>query len=210
LQNFTVWHDPKGGGNLVNVASVNFLKSAAQPKDYPPDNLPEIAFAGRSNVGKSSLINSLCHVRGVAKTSRTPGKTQLINFFLLNDSFRFVDLPGYGYARVAQLTRASWQQMVEDYFRTRKTLKAVVLLIDCRRGPEEEEIQLLEYLEHHHTATEIVLTKADKLNQSERKRLEQHLIREVGLDPERFAFVSSTKNQGIADLWRRLVVRLSE
>ena len=192
----------------MKTTSAKFLKSAVVPGDYPPDDLPEIAFAGRSNVGKSTLINALCGGRRIAKTSRTPGKTRLINFFLVNDSFRFADLPGYGYADVARETRAHWQKMVEAYLEERKSLKAVVLLIDCRRGPEKEEVQLLEYLQHHRIAAEIVLSKSDKLNQSDRHRIELYLVSEAGLDPARFTFVSAAKGIGLAELWHRLVPML--
>jgi len=143
-----------------------FLKSAFLEPHYPPPTKPEIAFAGRSNVGKSSLINALLGRKKLARTSSTPGRTQALNFFLIQDRFYFVDLPGYGYARVPLQVKKSWGAMVETYLRGRSNLKGVVLILDIRREPTEGDIQLLEWLNRYRIHLIPVLTKADKLSRS--------------------------------------------
>ncbi len=148
------------------IKSAIFVKSAVKPDQYPEPVFPEIAFAGRSNVGKSSLINSLLNRKQLVKTSRTPGRTQLINFFIINESFYFVDLPGYGYARVPVKIKKQWGPMVESYLFNRKNLRAVVLLMDIRRTPKEEEKKLLYLFHQLNLQTILVLTKADKLSRN--------------------------------------------
>ncbi len=148
------------------IKSAIFVKSAVKPDQYPEPIFPEIAFAGRSNVGKSSLINSLLNRKQLVKTSRTPGRTQLINFFIINESFYFVDLPGYGYARVPVKIKKQWGPMVESYLFNRKNLRAVVLLMDIRRTPKEEEKKLLYLFHQLNLQTILVLTKADKLSRN--------------------------------------------
>lgn len=144
-----------------------FITSAVDPKGFPRDhNLPEIAVVGRSNVGKSSLLNHLFQVKGLVKTSATPGKTQLINFFRTDD-LSFVDLPGYGYAKVPPAVRKQWGPMMEGYFTTRENLKLILLLIDSRREPDDEDFAMLDYAEQSGKPIIIVMTKTDKLNQSE-------------------------------------------
>ena len=126
------------------IKSAKFVKSAAKSSQYPPAILPEIAFAGRSNVGKSSLINILINRKHLVKTSSTPGRTQLINFFVINETFSFVDLPGYGYARVPKSVKKNWGPMIETYFSTRETLKGVVFIMDIRRMPDQKELNLID------------------------------------------------------------------
>ena len=130
----------------MKVLSAEFVLSAKEPAHYPPAVLPEIAFAGRSNVGKSSLINTLLNRKRLARTSNTPGRTQEINFFRVNDRFAFIDLPGYGYAKVPESIRKQWGPMVETYLRERDTLRLVVLILDVRRDPSEEDLQLIDWL----------------------------------------------------------------
>src|SRR5512147_645227 len=129
------------------ITSAEFVTSAVRPAQYPPSDLPEFAFAGRSNVGKSSLINTLVSRRKLVQTSSTPGKTRLINFFRVNGAFTFVDLPGYGYARVSQEERRRWRPMVEQYLSGRENLKAVVVILDIRRVPTAEDGKLLQWLD---------------------------------------------------------------
>ncbi len=143
-----------------------FLKSAFVEAHYPPPAMPEIAFAGRSNVGKSSLINALLGRKRLARTSSTPGRTQALNFFLVQDRFYFVDLPGYGYARVPLEVKKSWGAMVETYLRRRVNLRGVVLILDIRREPTEGDIQLLQWLNRYRIHPIPVLTKVDKLSRS--------------------------------------------
>jgi len=146
---------------------VSFLVSAFRPNQYPPPDRPEIAFAGRSNVGKSSLINVFLNRKKLAKTSSTPGRTQSINFFAVDVLFYVVDLPGYGFARVPLQVRAEWGKMVEAYFRSRSNLKAVVVIIDIRRGLGNSDLELLHFLEHFGKKAVVVLTKADKMSRQQ-------------------------------------------
>jgi GTP-binding protein len=187
-----------------------FVTSAAAPEGYPPPGPPEVAFAGRSNVGKSSLLNLLCG-KPLARTSSTPGRTRLINFFRLEmpgGALGLVDLPGYGYAKVPVAMRASWRPLVESYLTARPTLRAVFLLVDARRGAEGEERELVEYLGEVGTPLEVVLTKSDKLSKSKRWPAAVALRRELGLarDP---LVASSQDGDGVDELWRaiRRVVR---
>ena len=152
------------------IKNVEFVKSAVKPQHYPEYNFPEIAFAGRSNVGKSSLINCLIQRKNMVKTSSTPGCTQLLNFFLINQSLSFVDFPGYGYAKTSKKIRAQWQPMVEQYLFERNNLLGVILLIDIRREPGKEEFDLTDWLEKHEIPYLIVLTKTDKLSKTKQKK----------------------------------------
>jgi GTP-binding protein len=148
----------------LKIKSAVFVKSATSPEHYPQDGLPEIAFMGRSNVGKSSLINSLLGVRGLARTSSTPGRTQLINFFLINEAFYFVDLPGYGYARVPTEVKRQWGPMVEKYLATRPNLVLSIAITDSRHEPTPLDLMMREWLEKRGKPFIIVATKADKLS----------------------------------------------
>ena len=151
----------------MKVTSATFVKSATSPEHYPRDGRPEIAFMGRSNVGKSSLINSLLGVRGLARTSSTPGRTQLINFFSINDAFNFVDLPGYGYARVPRDVKKLWGPMVEKYLATRPNLVLSILITDSRHEPTELDLLMRGWLEARGKPFIIVATKADKLSSNQ-------------------------------------------
>lgn len=148
------------------VKSAHYLKSFAEADDIPKNNIPQIAFAGRSNVGKSSVLNTLTNKKNLAKISSTPGKTIFLNFFLINDKIYFVDLPGYGYARTSKSTQRSWEKLVEGYLMKSQNLKGVVQIIDIRHPPFESDLQLLEWLDFHNRQTLVVLTKADKLSRS--------------------------------------------
>ena len=152
------------------IKTVDFIKSAVKPSQYPEYDFPEIAFAGRSNVGKSSLINTLIQRKDLVKTSSKPGCTQLINFFMVNENLSFVDLPGYGYAKVSKKIRSQWQPMVNLYLSQRKNLLGLILLIDIRRDPEKEEFDMMEWLEAHEIPYLVVLTKSDKLSKTEQQK----------------------------------------
>lgn len=143
----------------MKIKSSEFIISAVKREQYPDDNLPEIAFVGRSNVGKSSIINSLTNRRGLAKVSQTPGKTRLINFFLLNKDFYLVDLPGYGYAKVSKKEKASWGATIERYLLNRGPLKKVVLLVDCRHKPTADDVQMYEWIKHYGYEVVVIATK---------------------------------------------------
>lgn len=149
---------------------VEFLTSAFKQSQYPPPDLPEIAFSGRSNVGKSSLINVIVNRKKLAKTSARPGRTQSINFFRFKDTIILVDLPGYGFARVPDKVRNSWRQMVETYLHTRDTLRAVVVILDIRRDPNTGDVDLLNWLQHYGVPPVVVLTKTDKLSRQQSQK----------------------------------------
>lgn len=151
----------------MKITSAEFVKSAFEKKQWPRDDRPEIAFLGRSNVGKSSLINSLLQRKGLARTSNTPGRTQSINFFLINAAFYFADLPGYGFAKVSKSIRADWGIMAEEYLSDRHQLALCVQLIDARHKPTALDIQLNEWLEHHEKPHVAVATKSDKLSKND-------------------------------------------
>jgi GTP-binding protein len=184
---------------------VEFIKSAFKEEHYPPPERPEVAFAGKSNVGKSSLLNTLVNRRKLARTSSTPGRTQAINFFRFGKTLHLVDLPGYGFARVPVKVKKSWGVMVEDYLRTRETLKAVVVILDIRRDPSTGDEDLINWLNHYHIEPILVLTKADKISRQQTKR-RAHLITS-GLKGVSFSepvIFSSHTRQGVAELWKKI------
>ncbi len=152
------------------IKTVEFIKSAVKPSQYPEYDFPEIAFAGRSNVGKSSLINTLIQRKGMVKTSSKPGCTRLINFFLVNEELSFVDFPGYGYAKVSKKIRSQWQPMVNLYLSQRKSLLGLILLIDIRRDPGKEELDMVDWLESHKMPYLVILTKSDKLSKTKQQK----------------------------------------
>jgi GTP-binding protein len=192
----------------MQIKSAEFVTSATKPSEYPPALLPEIAFAGRSNVGKSSLINTLVNRKRLVKTSSTPGRTQLINFFDINRQMGFVDLPGYGYAKVPVSVRKKWGPMIETYLSGRKALKAVVVIMDIRRIPRQEELNLLGWLAHYSIAGILVLTKTDKLSKNKQTK-QQHLIaRALERETEDFILFSAKTRRGRDALWDAILAVL--
>src|SRR5690625_1225040 len=154
----------------MKITQAEIVISAVNQRQYPTDSLPEIALAGRSNVGKSSFINRMINRRDLARTSSKPGKTQTLNFYKLNDSFYFVDVPGYGYAQVSKKEREKWGQMMDEYFQTRETLKAVVLVCDIRHEPTDADMQMYDFLKYFEIPVIIIATKLDKLKKSQRQK----------------------------------------
>jgi GTP-binding protein len=183
--------------------NARFVTSAAKPADFPPGRLPELAVVGRSNVGKSSLINALVGQQGLARTSRTPGRTRLLNWFEVDGRFNLVDLPGYGYAAVDRDMRAGWQPLIEEYLSKRDVLAGVLLLIDVRRGPEEEELDFVPWLEDKKIPIVVALTKADKLPKNKRMLEVAKAKKTLGLKRDPLA-VSAQDGDGIDQLWRAL------
>jgi GTP-binding protein len=184
---------------------VEFIKSAFKEKHYPPPDRPEVAFAGKSNVGKSSLLNAIVNRRKLARTSSTPGRTQAINFFRFGTSLYLVDLPGYGFARVPMNVKKSWGQMVEDYLRTRETLKAVVVILDIRRDPSTGDENLINWLNYYHIDPIVVLTKADKVSRQQaqnRSKLITDSLKTVSFSEP--VIFSSLKRQGVTELWKKI------
>ncbi|MBF0199970.1 MAG: YihA family ribosome biogenesis GTP-binding protein [Desulfamplus sp.] len=178
------------------IKQAEFIKSAVKPSQFPEPQLPEVAFAGRSNVGKSSLINTLVNRKNLVKTSSRPGCTQLINFFNINSSAFFVDLPGYGYAKVSKKIRAQWGPMVERYLDVRPNLLGVLLLIDIRREPRQEEFDLLGRLQIRGIPALIVLTKADKLSKTKQQTQLIQTAKTLNCKKDDVILFSATSRQG--------------
>ncbi len=180
------------------VIDSTFVTSSAKPEQFPSDGLPEIAFLGRSNVGKSSLINILTGHKGLAFTSSTPGRTQTINFYRINGSLYFVDLPGYGYTRVSKELSGKWHDLIEGYLLTRPVLDLSFLVLDARRGWMDRDLQLKQWLESHNRRYRVIATKTDKLNQSEKW---QGLagIRKENVEPLPF---SASTGRGVREIWQ--------
>ena len=183
------------------IKSAEFVTSAVKPSQYPPAVLPEIAFAGRSNVGKSSLINTLVNRKRLVKTSSTPGRTQLINFFNINEAFSFVDIPGYGYAKVPTAIKKNWGPMIETYITTRKTLKGVVLIMDIRRTPGPEDMNMLDWLNHYDVPSIPVLTKSDKLSKTKQQKQFIKIVTTLSSNKDNFILFSAKSRQGKEKVW---------
>ncbi len=182
------------------IKKSEFLISAVSPSQYPTDNKVEIAFVGRSNVGKSSLINTVCNRKKLAKTSGKPGKTRLINFFTINDQFYFVDLPGYGFAKVSKVEKEKWGKMIEKYLTDRIPLKRIILLVDSRHKPTNDDIAMYEWIKHFNYEAIIVATKSDKLKKSELNKNKKIIKETLNISPEdRLIFFSALKKTGIEE-----------
>lgn len=188
--------------SLMKITSAEFIKSAFEKSHWTTDGLPEIAFLGRSNVGKSSLINSLLQRKGLARTSNTPGRTQSINFFLINESFYFVDLPGYGYARVSKTMRSDWGKMAEEYLAERRELRLSIQLIDSRHKPTPLDLQLNEWLKFYAKNHIVVATKADKLSNNQLNKILRQT--EAALSESKVIAYSSVTGKGKDALWREI------
>jgi GTP-binding protein len=186
------------------VYTATFVSSAPSLAACPASELPEIAFAGRSNVGKSSLVNTLLNRKGLVRTSSTPGRTQLLNFFAVNDALHFVDLPGYGFARAPRAVRERWQPMIRNYLAGRTNLKAVVWLLDVRRDPSDEDLRFLDWLVESERPTIPVVTKVDKLSRNELSRRLVAIARATGLERELFTTFSAVTREGVAEVWARI------
>lgn len=188
----------------MEVKQAEFIKSAVKPRDYPPAELPEVAFVGRSNVGKSSLINVLANRKGLVRTSSTPGRTQLINFFNINGMLTLVDLPGYGYAKAPPDVRKQWRPMIETYLAGRGNLKAVVLILDIRRAPSDGDLEMLSWLETYDIPPIIVLTKCDKLSKNERARQTALIADAIGRETGGLLPFSALSKDGRDGIWREI------
>ncbi len=190
--------------SCVTLRKIEFVKSATRPSHYPDWPFPEVAFAGRSNVGKSSLINALLSRKGLVKVSSTPGRTQLINFFQVNDALGLVDLPGYGFARVPLEVKAKWGAMIEGYLSRRQALSAVIVIMDLRRGIEEDDMQLIEALPHYKIQPILVFTKADKYSRNAMQQRAREIAAAHALRADDLVLASSTKRQGLEVIWQRI------
>jgi GTP-binding protein len=186
------------------IKSTEFIKSAAKPAHYPPADFPEIAFAGRSNVGKSSLINVLVNRKNLVRTSSTPGRTQLINFFAVNGQFSLVDLPGYGYARVPLAVKKEWGPMMETYLSKRPNLRGVVLIFDIRRTPVAQDRQMIDWLRSYDIPPLLVVTKCDKVSRNEKTRQAAVIADSLGVERGELTFFSTITREGKDEIWTRI------
>jgi GTP-binding protein len=186
----------------VKVNTAEIVISAVGPKQYPEGNLPEIALAGRSNVGKSSFINKMIHRKNLARTSSKPGKTQTLNFYILNESFYFVDVPGYGFAKVSKTEREAWGKMIEQYLVERKQLKAVVQLVDLRHPPSKDDCLMYDWLKHHELPVIVVATKSDKIPKGKWDKHKKVVKETLNMDPsDKIVLFSSETGHGKDEAW---------
>ena len=192
----------------MKVVSADFVMSAFKPADYPPDTLPEVAFAGKSNVGKSSLMNTLVNRKNLARTSSTPGRTQSLNFFSINQKLYFVDFPGYGFAKVPTEIKKKWKPMVETYLKSRKNLKLVVVILDCRREPSQDDGDLVEWLRFYKISALVVLTKVDKISFGQRNKQKLLVKKMLNVEDEHIVLFSAITGEGKDDLWKKIQSRL--
>lgn len=201
---------------MIKIKNSDFVISAVKKEQYPVTGLPEIAFVGRSNVGKSSIINALTNRKKLAKVSQTPGKTRLINFFIINgDEFYLVDLPGYGYAKVSKTEKASWGKTIETYLNGRQELKRVVLLVDSRHKPTADDIQMHEWIKFYGYDEVVIATKSDKLSNNELRKSEKVIREALNLSKEdKLYFFSSVNKRGkdelIDNLFGPIVEKIEE
>ncbi|MGH2276096.1 ribosome biogenesis GTP-binding protein YihA/YsxC [Streptococcus uberis] len=194
---------------VLNTHNASLLLSAANKSHYPEDDIPEIALAGRSNVGKSSFINTLLGRKNLARTSGKPGKTQLLNFFNIDDKIRFVDVPGYGYAKVSKVERARWGKMIEEYLTSRDNLRAVVSLVDLRHEPSTEDVQMYEFLKYYEIPVIVVATKSDKIPRGKWNKHESMIKKKLNFEQEdAFILFSSVDRIGIDQAWDAILEQI--
>jgi len=192
------------------IKSSQFITSAVKPSQYPEPSFPEVAFAGRSNVGKSSLLNILVNRKSLVKTSKTPGRTQLINFFLVNESLFLVDLPGYGYAKVPAAVKRTWGPMIETYLSKRQTLTSVVLIMDIRRLPKEHELNFIDWLMAQHLPCIPILTKTDKLSKTRQMKQRFAIAKRLDMAPDQLILFSAKNRSGLTKIWHAIEHHLKD
>ncbi|MEG0286163.1 MULTISPECIES: ribosome biogenesis GTP-binding protein YihA/YsxC [Vagococcus] len=186
----------------MKVHNAEIVISAVQPEQYPKTKIPEIALAGRSNVGKSSFINTLINRKSLARTSGKPGKTQTLNFYLIEEALHFVDVPGYGYAKVSKTERAKWGKMIETYITEREQLQAVVSLVDMRHDPTVDDIQMYNFLKYYNIPVIVVATKCDKIKKNQWNKHESAIKKKLDFDPsDDFIVFSSETKEGKDKAW---------
>jgi GTP-binding protein len=192
---------PDPGADRLVIRNVEFIGGMAEKHGWRPESaLPEVAFAGRSNVGKSSLLNALVRRKSFARVSRTPGRTREINFFRVNNAFVLVDLPGYGYARISKTKKAEWRPMIESYLRRTTQLRGIVLLLDIRREPSEDDRAMLDFLAELGVPTIVALTKADKLTKADAREKVAKISRILALEPDQVIQFSAHSGEGRVEL----------
>lgn len=192
----------EGTESKMIIKNAEFMITAVEPAGYPQNGWPEIALAGRSNVGKSSLINTLVNRKSIARVGNTPGKTRVINFYNINDELMLVDLPGYGYAKVSKEEKKSWGRLAETYLTTRKDLKMILLLVDIRHDPTDDDILMLNFIKQSGRDAAVVATKADKLSRVEYKKQIDRIRTVLALDENTEVIpFSSLKRMGVEEVW---------
>ncbi|SFE26720.1 GTP-binding protein [Peptostreptococcus sp. D1] len=195
----------------MKIRSSEITMSAVNKKQYPSEGVPEIAFAGRSNVGKSSVINGLLNRKNFARTSSTPGKTRTINFYLINNEFYFVDLPGYGYARVSKTEKEKWGSIMERYLEDREELCAILLLVDVRHEPTADDKMMYDWIKYFGYNCVVVATKADKISRGQHQKHISVIRKKLEMPKEEKVIVtSSSKKTGIDELWDEIVSQYEE
>ena len=186
----------------MKVTSSDIVISAVKPEQYPSDPIPEFALAGRSNVGKSSFINKMINRKNLARTSSKPGKTQTLNFYIINEALHFVDVPGYGYAKVSKTERAAWGRMIETYFTSREQLRAAIQIVDLRHPPTKDDISMYEFLKHHKLPVIVIATKADKIPKGKWQKHLKITRETLGLSKEdELLLFSSETGEGKDKVW---------
>ncbi len=190
----------------MKIKTAEIVMSAAKPEQYPQDGLPEIAFVGRSNVGKSSAINTLLGRKSLARVSGSPGKTRTINFYLINNEFYLVDLPGYGYAKTSKAERKSWGKMIETYLSSRNTLNEVVQIVDIRHEPSNDDVLMYNWLKHFGYGSVVLATKLDKVRKSQLQKHEKIIRQTLEMDKESMIVkLSSLKKTGKEEVWEAIL-----
>lgn len=197
---------------MIKILDARFLTTSVSPGNYPDDSAPEIAIVGRSNVGKSSMINALAGRRKLVRASKTPGRTRTINFFEVDlqaegvtEHVRIIDLPGYGFARVGKAERARWDQMIETYLERRESLKIVVTIVDAEIGPTSADQQMLDYLSELKPRVLVVATKIDRLAKNRRKVRLAEIAKALRLTPDRVVMFSAVEGAGVEEVWEALL-----
>lgn len=189
----------------MKITDAEIVISAVSKKQYPDDRLPEFALAGRSNVGKSSFINKLLNRKNLARTSSKPGKTQTLNFYKINQAFYFVDVPGYGYAKVSKKEREKWGHMMEEYFQERDTLQAVMMITDIRHEPTDDDCVMYDFLKYYELPVIVVATKLDKVKKGQRPKHIKRTKEVLDMEPEDIVLpFSSETGEGKEDAWKLL------
>ena len=188
----------------MKINKVEFVTSAVRRSQYPDNNLAEFLLVGRSNVGKSSFINTIINRKNLARISSIPGKTQTLNFYLINDNFYFVDVPGYGFARVSQKLKNKFGLMIEDYLKERKTLKMVFMLIDFRHQPTEDDILMYNYLKYYHIPVTIIATKSDKVSKNIYEKNKKNIKDVLKLDDEEIILFSAITKLGVEEVYHKM------
>jgi len=194
----------------MNVTKSEIIISAVSEAQYPQDALPEIVLLGRSNVGKSSFINTLINRKGLARTSSQPGKTQTMNFYQINDTFRFVDMPGYGYAQVSKTEREKWGRMIEDYLQNRENMALIIQLVDSRHEPTEDDKLMYDWLVYYGLDPIVIATKADKISKTRQKKALDNIAKTLGLRQRSDVFLfSAAKRRGKEEAWAVIEARIA-